>query len=293
MSTTAKAALLLAALFALIFYLSGGIKVHHSKAKNAEEITSSVAVLAAMEAEEPPDFEAIAAQQAAEELAAQREALIARKGIQVDDLEAEQDKIVATDPSTITAADLQRLYSSANAVVVGDSIAEGCSAYGWLDESMVFSKIGVSVSTADEQISGAIAAKPSIMFLCFGLNDIASYGNNVSKFIEVYTAAIEDIQAQLPDTILYVNALFPASASTTASKSYYQYLDQYNAALEEMCDSMDGTVFYVNSGFIFQRLPELYEADGMHAKSKFYALWLTYFADIAGFSNDTDNTETD
>lgn len=194
------------------------------------------------------------------------------------DVEAEQEKILALDAASVDEAKLVQAFR--NAAIVGDSITAGCTEYGYLNDSIVFAKIGVSVSTAAELFQAVQAAAPSTAFLCFGVNDIEAYGSDAERFIDHYTQRIQTLQQALPDTALYVQALLPPDESVT--KSFYQYRDTYNQALQDMCRALD--IQYVDPSFLLENKPELYDADGVHPKKAFYPLWLMYLADMAGLS---------
>ena len=60
-------------------------------------------------------------------------------------------------------------------IVVGDSVTEGLSVYGWLSDDQVFSKIGSSVMTGDDLFSSAAGTYPSTAFFAFGMNDMGNY----------------------------------------------------------------------------------------------------------------------
>lgn len=118
--------------------------------------------------------------------------------------------------------------------------------------------------------------------MCFGINDIEAYESHVGKFIDHYTQHIDALRKALPDTAIYVQALLPPAERMT--KSFYQYGDTYNEKLQEMCSELQ--VQYVDASFLLEQKLELYDEDGVHPKKAFYPIWLTYFADIAGLSDE-------
>ena len=260
-----------AALLAAVLFLSGGVSVTRPDPARQALIRENVARLAALEAREPVDLDLEARQK--------RLALIdSRGGIMVDDLAAEQERIMAL--SNWTKAELRAWFS--DAALVGDSLTLGASSYGWLDAA-VYADKGARVSTAGELLDAVEAARPATVFLCFGVNDIAAYKSNVSTFLKRYAACVQRLQASLPYSAIYINAVFPATPTVAKNREYYKYLDDYNAGLRQMCQALGA--YYVDSGFILQRRPELYSDDGMHPKKDFFPLWLTYLADIAGLSD--------
>ena len=197
-------------------------------------------------------------------------------GIHVKDFAAEESKIISLDPESVNRTDLLRKFK--NKVILGDSLAKACTGYGYLNDYIVYAEVGVSLSNADALFEAAKNAAPSVIFLCFGINDIQSYGERSDLFIKEYTKRITDLKKELPYTVIYVQGILPpASASENDS---YQYRGTYNEELEKICDELG--VYYFNADFILEDLPSLYDVDGLHPKGDFYPLWLTYLADIAG-----------
>ena len=247
----------------ILLYLSGGIFVHHSSSKNQEAIASNIDSLRTMEEKTPTDFSS--------------------RKIETfsGDLTEEQEKIIAMKDDSFDNTEMTKWFK--DVMILGDSIVEGGEAYEWLSTSNYSAKIGISVCTAEEQIDAAINASPSLLFMCFGVNDIENYGSQVEGFISDYREAITKIQNATPHTVIYVNALFPPADSVVDSLSAYQYLDEYNTELEALCQELDVT--FIDSGFILRELPELYDADGIHPVSSFYPLWFNYLADMAGLKD--------
>ena len=274
-SPLAGIALLAVAALALVFYFMGGLRVHHGSRKAQADIRNNVAVLSQLERQAPVDLN--------EEARQKRLALLrSRNGILVDDLNGEQRRILNLDD--VKKADLARWFS--NAAIVGDSLTMAIAEYKWLSAPPVYAKIGISVSPELKLFDSVEAADPDIIFLCFGMNDIEAFKENVGRFIERYTATIQRLQENVPNAIIYINSVFPVSEKTLAKKSYFSNVDLYNQELRKMCDQLG--VFFVDSTFLPRENPGFYDADGMHMKSRFYPLWLTYLADVTGLSNDDE-----
>lgn len=191
-------------------------------------------------------------------------------------LSEEQAKILAMDRKSVTKAQLLRRFS--NAVILGDSIVEAARAYEYLDDAHVFSKIGISMVSADELFDAAIKAKPATVFLGFGLNDVNLYTSHADRYVEQYRQRIEELQAALPHAELYAIAILPVES--WVDQTDYQYIPDYNAGLKALCEETGA--HYVDAGFLLTEMPELYDADGIHPKGNFYTYWLTYLADLAG-----------
>lgn len=262
-------------LLSCILFLSGGIRIHKSSPAHRAEIAANVEALSMLENRQTVDLDAVANEKYMNKL---RE----RGGVLVDDLPAEQDRIM--NLSEWSKGDFARWFS--DAAILGDSITEAAASYGWLSKPPVYAKIGISVSGKMELLDDVEAAQPKVIFLCFGMNDVEHYKSRVDVFIERYRDCLSRLKSSLPNAVIYVNAVFPVSEKKLAKQSVFQYVDLYNQGLEQLCREMD--VFYIDSGFILRRNPDYFDQDGQHPISRFYPLWLTYFADIAGLSNDDE-----
>ena len=274
-SPAAGICLLVAAVLALVFYFSGGVRVHTSRADAQAEIRDNVERLFVMARQTPVDLNEEARQR-------YQQMLRDKKGILVDDLAAEQAKILSLTGHDKAA--IQRWF--ARAAIVGDSIAMEVKEYKWAGTPPIYAKIGVRALADLDLFDDVEAAQPEVVFLTFGMNDLEVYKDQVNVFISRYSACVERLQKSLPDALIYVSAVFPASAETQAKKPQFKYVDLYNEELQKMCDQLG--VFFVDSSFILRAEPSWYAPDGIHMRGNFYPLWLTYLADVSGLSNDDE-----
>ena len=265
-------ALLCCALLAALMYLSGGVKEYRGTQGPAGEAAASRARLDAMQAQAPVDLDAEIKRQ-------YRETLQARRGIMIDDMEAEQQKIINLD--TWNKADFARWFDGT--AIVGDSIINQVRSFGWLD-APVFSKGGIHLSVDLPLLDTIEAAQPSVIFLCFGMNDVGVFKDRVDRYVERYTNVIKRLRKALPDTVSYVHATLPVTDACVAENSDFQYIDRYNAAMEQACPDIGA--YFIDSGFILRAHPELYSADGRHPRTGYYPLWLTYLADVTGLNHE-------
>ena len=168
--------------------------------------------------------------------------------------------------------------------IVGDSMVDAIKEYGILDGSVVFSKIGVSISTAKTVIASMQEAKPYAVFFCFGLNDMELYESKVERFIEDYTECIGSLREKDPDADIYICGLSPVTDEAVRKTPAYANISLYNEKMEEMCETLDVT--WLDPAFILENRPDLFDADGIHPKMTFYPRFLTFLADMAGLKNE-------
>ena len=267
-------ALAVCAVAALLMYLSGGVGRYGGTRGAEDEIAANRRLLAELQAREPVDLNA--------ELKRQRRELLARKnGILVDDMEAEQQKILAMTEADWDRGELARWFEGT--AIVGDSIINQVRSYHWLD-SPVFSKGGIHISIELDLLDDIEAAQPSVIFLCFGMNDVGVFQDRVSMYVERYSKVIRRLQRNLPEAVIYVHATLPVTEACVREDSDYQYIGAYNEAMKAACPELGA--YFIDSAFLLEARPDFYSSDGRHPNRIYYPLWLTYLADITGLSND-------
>ena len=266
-------ALLCCALLAVLLYLSGGVKEYRGVRGTQAEVAESRATLERMQAQPPADLDAEMERQ-------YRETLAARQGIMIDDVEAEQQKILAMTDADCSKADLARWFDGT--AIVGDSIITEVRSYGWLDAPII-AKGGVHLSVELPLLDEVEAAHPKMIFLCFGMNDVGVFRERVDRYVERYSNVIRRLQRNLPDAVIYVHATQPVTEACAKKEPQYQYIDLYNSEMEKACPELG--VYFIDSSVLLRARPEMYNPDGRHPRKNYFPLWLTYLADITGLSD--------
>ena len=259
---------------AVLMYLSGGTRPHQGTPGADAEIAANRARLTELAQREPIDLNAELKRQ-------RREMLKAKNGLLVDDLDAEKQKILAMTDADWNLADIARWFE--NAAIVGDSIVRQVRLFHFLD-APVFAEGGIHLSVDLPLLDEVEAAKPSVVFLCFGMNDVGVFEDRVDRYVDRYCNVIRRLQASLPDAAIYVCAALPVTAERLAEEPKYGYLGLYNREMEKACPGAGA--YFVDSGFILEGHPERYNVDGRHPKEEYYPMWLTYLADLAGLNHD-------
>ena len=259
---------------ALLMFLTGGLKSPRGTPGTSAQVAESRRRLEALAAREPMDLEA-------EHKRLRKEELKARNGILVDDLEAEQQKILSMTEDDWSYADFARWFE--HAAIVGDSIIRQVRLYDFLD-APVFAEGGVHISVDMELLDQVEAAKPSVVFLCFGMNDVGVFKDQVDTYVSRYSHIIRRLQISLPDAAIYVHAALPVSDKLMQEEPKYRWLAPYNEAMKQVCPELGA--YYIDSSFLVEGRPEVFREDGVHPREEYYPLWLTYLADLTGLNRD-------
>lgn len=161
-----------------------------------------------------------------------------------------------------------------SSVIVGDSRAEGISAYGFLTQSSVVAYKGRNIANAKKQgdINTAIGLYPKNMFFTYGINDIECYSDS-AKFIEQYESVIDLVKSKLPNTNIYICSILPVQSFTLSQQPNYANIDKWNSDLQAMCQKKGVT--YLDANGIVEQSD--YEPDGIHFGPNFQKKWLDFF----------------
>ena len=191
-------------------------------------------------------------------------------------------------------AEVERVTSDYfnDAAFVGDSITDGLKLYETIPNATVISHTGINLSqlaikqvieTDDGRNLTFLDAlkedQPAKIYIMMGANDIGFVAKE--KFISMYGQFIDAVREQHPHSTIYVQAMFPVTASKSNSDPRYanSKIDEYNLALMEL--AREKRVYFIYTSEALKNedgaLPE--EAspkDGMHFGPSSYTLWIEY-----------------
>ncbi|MDY6038184.1 MAG: GDSL-type esterase/lipase family protein [Eubacterium sp.] len=197
----------------------------------------------------------------------------------VVDIEAELQKLEAIENGNQSKEKNYRMIFS-NCAIVGDSITEGLSVYGFLGAEQVFSEIGDAVSKGGAMFDKAAATYPKAVFFSYGMNDMGNYTGNAEDFIKDYTSLIKKFQKSSPKTKIYVNGISKPDSSAVETNKILGNYSKFNKEIKAMCKKLKIT--YIETSQILEKDPSLYAADGIHVQPAYYTIWLDLMQEKAG-----------
>lgn len=177
-----------------------------------------------------------------------------------------------------TGPDYRKIFRGS--VVLGDSITDGLSVYGYLGSDQVFCAIGGSVMNSSDMFAQAAAMYPKNAFFSYGMNDLGMYNGNEDLFIEQYQALLESFMETTPDTKIFINSISKPSDAKIESGGYFYKWEDYNKAIKKMCKKLD--IEYIDNTSILKEHPEFYAGDGVHVSTDYYPIWLEDMMEKAG-----------
>ncbi|SHH96821.1 GDSL-type esterase/lipase family protein [Clostridium grantii] len=163
-----------------------------------------------------------------------------------------------------------------NDVFIGDSITDGLSCYGVLNDDLIITKTGMHVYEALNLIDTIVNKNPDNVYIHLGINDIdTSFTSEI--YAGYYLKLIKELKEKLPNTNIYIQSILPVIPVATKAKAVLnnEYIDEYNDQIIELAKSEN--VNYLNIGEILENEDEsIYAKDGIHFKETFYNKWLDY-----------------
>lgn len=172
----------------------------------------------------------------------------------------------------------RRLFQTS--VILGDSLTEGLTVYGWLPNSVVFSKVGGSIVYGDDLFKKAAKTKPEYAFFAYGMNDMGNYSGNDKNFVKKYNSLLKKFKKISPDTMILVNSIStPTKEARKSNKSIRNY-KKFNKALKKMCK--DNHYIFIDIADILPNNKDLYAGDGIHAAPDYYPIWMDRMVKGAG-----------
>lgn len=153
-------------------------------------------------------------------------------------------------------------------IIAGDSIVEAISAYGILDDDQVLAEIGAHTWHLSKVTDQIVSSNPKYLILHYGENELDEL-EMAPYFIGRYRECIETLKEELPDTVIFVDSIFPVQEKAYNSEPYTVNIPYYNELIREMADDLD--VIYIDYDPFWEALEtDYYEPDGIHPVMSFY-----------------------
>jgi Lysophospholipase L1 and related esterases len=164
---------------------------------------------------------------------------------------------------------------SGNVVLLGDSMTEGLSIYGYLPETHIVGVNSLNTISALDQVDKVVSYNPDKLFILLGINDIWE-GGSIDEYIDRYKNLITEIKKRT-NCAIYIESLLPVSqyAIDRNSQISNEIIDNANSKIENMTEELNIKYIDVNSGLKDEKgnLRSEYSNDGVHLINIYYPLW--------------------
>ncbi len=168
----------------------------------------------------------------------------------------------------------------ADALIIGDSIAEGILDYHVVNASSCIGVRGLRIDQLDDYFSEIKRLHPQILFLSFGMNDLEYWRGNEKRFGAVYEEKLVQLQERFPDTKVFVNLILPISSQAIAKNAVYGKWNEFNRELILVCKRKK--IPYIDNSKILLSMKQPFEPDGIHPRPGYYKQWTLHMAEAAG-----------
>ncbi|URN83443.1 GDSL-type esterase/lipase family protein [Acetobacterium wieringae] len=220
-------------------------------------------------------------QSVARENAKVTEGIQALATLETRDLYTMEEKIDYMKRKAIDSGDYSALFG--NAVVFGDSIAEGLGLYGFLSPTSLVAVMGKSTENSLEDVPSLVNLAPRNVFFELGLNDISHPDSTLDSYLSHYEKIIDAVRLQLPNTQIYLCSIFPVTDEALKEKPEFSQIETYNTALEEMAKRKN--IHYIDTYTFLKNNPQYHEQDGIHVIREFYPIWMDTLVNNSDLKN--------
>ncbi len=183
-------------------------------------------------------------------------------------LEAKDAKSV----STKAKSNVYYLKKFRNSVILGDSITEGLTVYGFLPDDIVLCSIGASLEGSSPLFKKAAKLVPDNAFFTFGMNDMIKYRGKSKPFIKEYSKLLAKFHKKSPDTVIYINSISRPNKDAQKKQPSLKNWKKYNKALEKLCEEKGYN--FIDNTYILKENRKLYQPDGIHVVPSYYPVWM-------------------
>ena len=134
-----------------------------------------------------------------------------------------------------------------------------------------------TVDVIRDQLDVGVAAKPDLVTLGVGINDIG-HGLSLQEFAKNYQAILERLKRETQAVVIVTNIPDISSGPRIPSSMRSQYQQEiiaFNQKLQDITNSLGAIVFdiYTTTHEQLPSHPEYFSADGFHPSDDGYELW--------------------
>ena len=180
-----------------------------------------------------------------------------------------------------------------DAVFIGDSLTTGIQLYNILPDTTVLASVGININNifTNEVISdgnggqqtildAARDIQPAKIYTMLGTNGLKGLGPE--ETVRYYRQLVQQLKADHPDSIIYVQSLMPINEEVFAANYGYELTNAEIDACNELLMQMAGEeeVYFVNCAEAIKDenggLPAEFTTDGLHFRGEYYNKWIDY-----------------
>lgn len=197
---------------------------------------------------------------------------------EIDDLNRVEDERRKRLESGMTSAET---FSEGNAVVMGDTFAQGFVDNGVLGASNVVAQEDIKLTDEEElqgQIDSVKGLNPAVLFVFLGSEDIPETDGDTELFRERYKKILVEIQRAFSDATVYAVLIPPVQSKAYSISTAYERVDKYNSVIRELCRENNLIAIDTSTGIN----EDMYESDGLNFNAEYYEACAEHLIEMAG-----------
>ena len=235
----------------LVFAVIGAVSSAFEKKEEVEDVTAAgIAYLEAREKKDPSSVMQV------------------RQDIYQAKINAQRTQLI----NQLTNGTMDPFSMFKDYVLMGDSRAVGFWYRDFLEKSRVLADGGHTIRNLKEQIDTLAEMNPSLIFLCYGLNDTSiGYWGSAQEYVTEYMQTVKEIRDKLPNATIVVSSILPAKDPAFEKSAKWRNIPEWSAALEKACK--DNGILFANCDQLAVDHPNLWDPDGIHFREEFYPYW--------------------
>ncbi|MDJ0730957.1 MAG: GDSL-type esterase/lipase family protein [Crocosphaera sp.] len=167
--------------------------------------------------------------------------------------------------------------------LVGDSLTDQGNWKQLLNQTNLKNR-GISGDTTAgvlNRIDEISDAQPQKIFIMIGVNDLWNENRTVDQIIVNYKEILTTLQAQIPETQIYIQSLLPINNRDYPIKIDNQDIIEVNQKLQALATQFNDEYLDIYSHFVDEskQLKTTYTNDGVHLTTEGYQQWANAIAD--------------
>ncbi len=174
-----------------------------------------------------------------------------------------------------------------NTLFVGDSITTGITiyadSYGYNMPANVLADKGYTIGKIMLRKDEIVAYNPERMFILVGSNDLNNVSPDIEKIATRYIQAVNELQASLPNTKIYIILTLPINTKYEQKASIRNdRITEFDKRLVQLCNEQG--IYYIDMATSLKdssgMLREELTSDGLHLKGQYYPYWYNLIKDV-------------
>lgn len=169
---------------------------------------------------------------------------------------------------------MEKLDYDADIVFFGDSITRGSDFREFFPKERIVNLgyPGDSLEGMKKRIISVSSVNPEKVFVLGGINCLSDA--NIQSCLNTYAELLDDLKADMPNTVFYIQSVLPVSKSKELSVCHNTNIRQFNQGIKTLAEERN--MIYIDLYSLYEVSGEMnpdLTRDGVHICPEAYELW--------------------